>query len=77
MAFVRTINNVTVRGMATFESRPDCTNSVIRIRFRQKDQWYVGLYEWTVDADNTFRLAGRIVSKNSKSPGFEAFFPDP
>lgn len=77
MAFVRTINHVTVRGMATFETPPSCMNSVIRLRFLQNGQWYIGLYEWTVDTNNTFRLAGRIASKDTKLPGYEAFFPDP
>ncbi len=77
MAFVRTVNHATVRGMASFESPPDCTNSVVRLRFLQNGQWYVGLYEWTVDTNNTFRLAGRIASKNAKTLGWEALFPDP
>ncbi len=77
MAFVRTINHVTARGMATFESVPDCANSVIRFTFRQNGQWYVGVYEWNVDINNTFELTGRIASKSSKALGWEAVFPEP
>ncbi len=77
MAFVRTVNHVTVRGMAYFESPPNCSNSVIRIRFRQDGEWYMGVYEWNVDINNTFELTGRIASKNSKALGWEALFPDP
>jgi hypothetical protein len=77
MAFVRTVNHATVRGIATFESPHGCTNSVIRIRFRQEGQWYVGVYEWNVDINNTFELTGRIASNNNKALGWEALFPEP
>jgi hypothetical protein len=76
IAFVRTINGVTVRGMATFETPAGCTHPVIRLSFRQNGQLYVGFYEWSVDIDNSFLLAGRIDSKKTKAYGWEAIYPD-
>jgi hypothetical protein len=80
LAFVRTINHVTVRGMASFDIAKSSGNiPVLRMRFIQNGQVYYGVYQWIGDGDNYIRFMGYVYprGRETKSAGLETFFPVP
>jgi hypothetical protein len=80
LAFVRTINHVTVRGIGHFDTVGSPKNiPVLRLRFIQDGQLYHGIYQWACDYDNYMRITGYVYpsGKRSAPAGMEAFFPVP
>jgi hypothetical protein len=76
LEFVKTINQVTVRGMAFIDSDDYWQYEVLRLKFVQNGELFEGLFEFSVDCKKTFRFTGSLGSKNTEAGGLEAWFPD-
>ncbi len=76
----RIVDGQTVCGSAFFDSVAGSDKiPVLRMRFSQERRSYEGIYRWTSDLDNYFRLTGYVYQSggSAKSPGLEALFPLP
>ncbi len=80
LAFVRTINHVTVRGTAHFDTVADYDNiPVLRLRFSQDGKLYEGIYQWRLDYDHRMQFTGYVYlpDNTTKAAGLETFLPAP
>ncbi len=80
LAFVRTINGDTVHGTAFFDTVAGYDRiPALRLSFIQNGQLFHGLYQWSSDYDNYFRLTGYVYlpENKTKAAGLETFFPLP
>ncbi|MDD5262540.1 MAG: hypothetical protein PHD76_11910 [Methylacidiphilales bacterium] len=74
----RIVDGQTIRGSAFFDSVAGSDKiPVLRMRFLLEHYSYEGIYRWTSDPDNYFRLTGYVYLSggSAKSPGLEALFP--
>jgi hypothetical protein len=76
LEFVKTINEVTVRGMASIDSDDYWQYEVLRLKFVQKGELFEGLFQFSIDCKKAFRFTGVLGSKNTEAGGLEAWFPD-
>jgi hypothetical protein len=75
---VRTINHVTVRGTAHFDTVADYDNiPVRRLRFSQDGKFYEGTYQWRQDYDHCMQFTGYVYlpDNTTKAPGLETLLP--
>ena len=78
LAFRRTVDGRTVRGVATLELMAFGDPApVLRMRFVQDGQRYDATFQWMIDLNNDARFTGYVYRTDgtTKDPGLEMLFP--
>ena len=78
LAFTRTIQGHTVRGVATLElTITETPIPVLRMRFMQDGQRCEATFQWMIDLDNYARFTGYVyrADDTTKAAGLEMLFP--